>query len=299
MANPDWARLLDEWDFSSAHAAWQQEFGASGDSLEGSWILAEIEERWGDSLFFGGQKGAAAHFHAALRALVPQSVQFTSLDESTRRMEAHARVMNKIYAIDGAGLARTSHDGRPHPNTRLAPPPEPAATLPDRADADGITIRPARKRQEKAILQLFGDGGHWQDHDLGQMWRNAGEALTPAFPEAARRAYAWSLLFFDLYSKAWSANLPASRWDSDGSQEMAEVQESIDALGPLNADVDCPVWIDSLVDGAWRKALAALAGERPPLELQPLAVLLARICRAAGDEESARFLTPKPAAGSQ
>ena len=67
----DWATLLGEGDFAGARAACQQKIAGRADSPEASWELAEVEERWGDSLFFAGETGAAEHYHAARTALVP------------------------------------------------------------------------------------------------------------------------------------------------------------------------------------------------------------------------------------
>lgn len=298
MASTDWAALLDQGEFAAALDAWRLCFQGAEESRDATWVRAEIEERWGDAFFFGKEPGAAGHYHAALGALVPQGVMFTSLEENDRRMEAHGRVMNKIYATDGSGRPRPGNDGVPHPNARLEAPPPKHVVVPE---APAITqrreavlhAREARKRQELPAAALFRDAGHWQHHLLGQMWSDAGKALAPSFPDEARRAYAWSQLYFELYNAAWSANLPASRWDSDGGQEIMEVQEAVSALGLRGTETECPAWIRALLEGDWREALTALGGQYPPENFQVLAKILASICHAAGEEEGARFLTPK------
>lgn len=297
MASTDWAALLDQGEFSAALDAWRACFEGTEESLEATWVRVEIEERWGDALFFSKEPGASAHFHAALGSLVPQGAMFTSMDENDRRMEAHGRVMNKLYGIDGSGLPRPGNDGVPHPNARLAAPPPKRVAVPEDAVIVGrraavMRARESRRQSELPAAVVFRNAGHWQHHLLGQMWSEAGKALSPAFPDEARRAYAWSQHYFELYNAAWSANLPASRWDSDGGQEIMEVQEAVSALGLRVTEVECPAWIGAVLDGGWREAVAALQGERPPGQFDPLAKILATTCRAAGDEAAARFLTP-------
>lgn len=297
MASTDWAARLDQGEFSAALDAWRACFQGSEDSLEATWVRAEIEERWGDNSFFGKEPGSSPHFHAALGALVPQGVMFTSLEENDRRMDAHGRIINKLYAIDGSGRPRPGNDGVPHPNARLAAPPPQRVVVPEapaiakRREAV-LRAREARERRELPIAELFRDAGHWQHHLLGQMCSDAGTALAPSFPDEARRAYAWSQHYFELYNAAWNANLPASRWDSDGGQEIMEVQEAVSALGLRRTEVECPVWIIAVLEGKWQEAVAALERERPPGQFEPLTKLLAAMCRAAGEEEALRFLTP-------
>ncbi len=288
MGSSEWAVLLDQGDFSAALDACRASFAAAEDSLEATWVRAEIEERWGDSFFFGKEPGASPHFHAALGALVPPGMMFTSLEENDRRMEAHGRVMNKVYAIDGAGMPRPGNDGVSHPNAKLSSPPPMRVTVPEspaiaeRREAVQ-RARAARKRQEGPAAALFRDAGHWQHHTLGQMWSDAGQALAADLPDEARRAYFWSQHYFELYNTAWSANLPASRWDSDGGQEIMEVQAAVAALGVQSSEVECPEWIDELLEGRWQEALAALGGQVPPPEFRALTKVLATLCQAAGE----------------
>ncbi|MBN9662537.1 MAG: hypothetical protein J0H49_30340 [Acidobacteria bacterium] len=297
MASTDWAGLLEEGEFAAALSAWRACFANAEDSLSATWARAEIEERWGDSYFFGKETGASPHFHAALDALVPHGSVFTSIEENDRRMAAHGRVMNKLYAVDGTGMPRPGNDGDPHPNARLAAPPPRRVAVPEppvlakRREAVS-RAREARRQRELPAAALFREAGHWQHYLLGQMWREAGQALAPSFPGEACRAYVWSQHYFELYNTAWSANLPASRWDSDGSQEIMEVQAAASALGSELPGTECPAWVIALLDGSWREALTALEGQRPPDQFRPLEKILAATCRAAGEQEAARFLTP-------
>ncbi|MGC4049744.1 MAG: hypothetical protein QM757_09555 [Paludibaculum sp.] len=298
MASTDWATLLDEGAFEAALDAWQAAFAGADDSLDATWARAEIEERWGDHFFFGKLIGASGHYHAALRWLVPQGMLFTSIEENDRRMEAHGRVMDKLYAVDGSGFPRPGNDGRPHPNAKLLAPPPQRVTLPEppvmvaRREAV-LRARDVRKRRELPAAALFRDAGHWDHYQLGRMWSDAGKALAPALPDEARRAYAWSQHWFELYNTEWTANLPASRWDSDGGQEIMEAQEASAALAEEAPGSECPVWIGALLDGRWREAVSALDGQKPPADYASLATILFFICRAAGHEEAARFLAPE------
>jgi hypothetical protein len=82
MSPSSHAALLDAGDYDGAQAAWRAEFSGREDSLEASWELAEIEERWGDSICFSGESGSAGHYQAAQRALVPPGAMFSSSEEN-------------------------------------------------------------------------------------------------------------------------------------------------------------------------------------------------------------------------
>ena len=88
MAN--WAVLLAEGDFYGARALCRQQFAEGADDPDSSWDLAEVEELWGDALFFAAEAGAAAHYQAAQAALFPTGMQFTSSDEN-RELSARLR----------------------------------------------------------------------------------------------------------------------------------------------------------------------------------------------------------------
>jgi hypothetical protein len=289
MAKPDWAGLLDEGDFPGARAAWEQKFAGREDSFEASWDLAEVEERWGDSRFFGGEPGAAAHYQAACTVLLPPGTQYSSREENDRRMAAHHRVTNKLYAMDNYGKPRPGHDGRPHPNSyrtkpRAKPEPQPARPSVSERRAATVKSRQTLALHQTELATLFETGDHSLYRDLGDKWRNAGEVLAESHPEAARRAYAWSVYYFERYYKAWTAHLPASRWDSDGGQDIAEIQNLTNSLAASPSETPLPAWVESLLAGDWQSARSAMGYHPPAPEFGLLAGLLAEACRAAGRE---------------
>ena len=69
--------LLGEGDYTGARAACNEKFAGRADDPESSRGFAEVEERWGDALFFAGESGAAEHYYAAQAALVLRGLQFT------------------------------------------------------------------------------------------------------------------------------------------------------------------------------------------------------------------------------
>ena len=279
MAILSWAALLKAGDPAAARAAWQEKFSAGSDSLDATWELAEIEERWGDSLFFAGETGAAPHYQAAWKALVPPGEVFSSRPEYDRRMEAYGRITVKLQAIDPYGKARAGNTGLPHPNFHaIEPPPKPAPEPVNPTPQPAKTIR--AERQQSDFARLFQSGDHWRHYGLASKWREAGKELAPVFPEGARRAYYWSVDYFNLYNRAWSAHLPASRWDSDGGEEITEVRRMMDALPADPTDTPLPVWVEALLAGDWQRASAAL-GEASPPGFKGAAELLSEARRAA------------------
>jgi len=172
----DWATLLGEGDFAGARAACQQKIAGRADSPEASWELAEVEERWGDSLFFAGETGAAEHYHAARTALVPPGSQFSSFEENERRMGAYHRVMNKLCAIDPYGRPRPGHDGRPHPNSncgrqlaKAGPQPLELSIAEQRAAV--ANARETTQKQQAEYAELFQDSGHWCHYRLAGVYK--------------------------------------------------------------------------------------------------------------------------------
>jgi hypothetical protein len=245
MVKPDWSALLEEGDFPGARAAWEEEFAGREDSFDASWELAEVEERWGDSLFFGGEPGADAHFQASRVALVPPGTQFSSRGENDRRMAAHHRVTNKLYAIDSYGKPRPGHDGQPHPNScrtrqRAQPEPQPSRPTLSERRAAAVKARQTTALQQTESGRLFQRGDHWLYRDLGNQWCDAGRALAGSHPLGARRAFAWSMHYFEQYNKAWTAHLPASRWDSDGGEEMMKVRNLTNSLAESQPETPLP-----------------------------------------------------------
>jgi len=122
--------------------------------------------------------------------------------------------------------------------------------------------------------QLFQNSGHWQFHSLGSHWREAGKALAALHPDAARRAYVWSTTYFTLYNKAWTAHLPASRFDSDGGEELMEVQALAQSLSQSASGADLPEWMEALLQGDWETSAAKLGSQPPAPDFQPLAAIL-------------------------
>ncbi len=286
---PNWAALLAEGDFSGALAFCLHEFTSQPGSLEASWAIAEIKERWGDSLLVAGEPDAAGHYRAARMALIPPGAQFTSAEENARRMEAHSRVVDKLYAIDPSGKLRPGHGIRPHPNST------PAAQTDKVASPHGeLAIEKPRMELEDTAgaapaqyAQLFQGSDHWSQYDLGVRWREAGTALAQLHPGAARSAYGWSLLFFNRYREAWRDHLPASRWDSDGASEIAEIRNLMEALAADSSEQPLPAWVEALFSGDWQRALGAISDAPPEPQWAVLTDLLAGACQAAGQPDDA------------
>jgi len=327
MASSNHAARLDEGDYCGALAAWRLTFSGREDSLEASWELAGIEERWGDSLFFGGETDSAVHYQAAQRALFPLGMLFSWGEESDRRMEAYTRLTDKRYAIGPDGKSRPGHAAQPHPSFTpiapkpIAPPPE-AVPEPEEPEADlpapetgtmppaepepeepeepeaepwkAVLSAPKTRTRQPAELRLLDDpGDHWRCHHLGQLWLDAAGGLALHYPAEARLACQWSLHYFDLYSQAWIAHAPASRWDSDGGQEALEVQNLRDSLAAATPESPPPEWVTLLLAGSWQDALALFGGDPPAPEFEPLAVLLADACQAADRQEADQSLRAK------
>ena len=144
-------------------------------------------------------------------------------------------------------------------------------------------------KQETEFANLFVGADHWTDLGLGDRWREAGEALGP-YPEGARRAYAWSVYFYERYHRSWSDHLPASRWDSDGGGEMMEVHELAQALVANPSEAPLPDWVEALLAGDWQRSLSSFGETAPPAEFKPMLKLLAEACRRARREDAAQRL---------
>src|SRR5215472_8313273 len=110
-----------------------------------------------------------------------------------------------------------------------------------------------RARQATPFGQLFLDRDHWRDHHLGELWRDTAKAIATQYPEQASRACDWSTYFFERYNKEWAANLPSSRFDSDGGAEIEEVHKIQSSL-KLKANENAPDWLVSFMDGDWAAA---------------------------------------------
>jgi hypothetical protein len=284
----DWRELAEQGDFRGALAASLQKHAGRADAPEASWELAEVEERWGDSLFFAGEAGAAEHYRAARTALIPPGAKYSSIEESERRMSAYDRVADKLYAIDPYGMPRPGHACRPHPNSKFIPrPQEPSPPERRVEETEACKTTPD---QESEYGRLFRESGHWRHYGLAVKWREAGKALAASYPDSARRALTWSLTFFEWYHAAWNAHLPSSRWDSDGVAEMMEVRNLMESLRPPSSQPPPPAWVQSLLAGDWRRALAETGGRPPAPEWRDLAALLAGACEAGGAGDAGRHL---------
>jgi hypothetical protein len=280
----DWPGLLDAGDPAAARAVWQEKFSIDSDSLEATWELAEIEERWGDALFFSGEDGAAMHYQAAWRALMPLGTVFSSWEEGQRRMEAYGRVSVKLQAIDPYGKARAGNSAQAHPNFHAVELPANPAPEPVKLEPGPQQSSPAVERQQSDLARVLHSDDHWRHYDLGSRWRETGKELAAIFPESARCAYRWSVDYFELYNRAWNAHMPASRWDSDGGEEIMEVQRMMKALDDSPPGPPPPAWIEALVAGDWRRAWAALGGTVLPPEFNAAAELLSEASRIAGEK---------------
>ena len=93
--------------------------------------------------------------------------------------------------------------------------------------------------------------------------------------------------YFNLYNRAWTTHLPASRWDSDGGEEIMEVQRMMASLAGSAPGGPLPSWIEALVAGDWQRALAALGDAAPPPEFKAAAALLSEASHAAGEKGDA------------
>jgi hypothetical protein len=278
------AALLDAGDFPGALAAWRAEFSGREDSLEASWELAEIEERWGDSLFFSADFGSASHYQAAQRALIPPGAMFSSSEENQRRMEAYGRLTNKLYAIGGDGKPRLPHDdAQPHPRFKTNPPREetapPQKSKVERREAVA-EARKTRTKDQSELGRLYGTD-QWAHHRLGELWLKAATALARNHQQLAQIACEWSYHHFEHYNRLWTAHLPASRFDSDGHEEMMEVGSLQNSLATGAEESPAPEWVPPLLDGDWQTARAALGPDAPAPVFEPLAALLADACKTA------------------
>jgi hypothetical protein len=278
---------FDPHAYAIAVEAWRARYAGREDALEATWARAEIEERRAEAIFLAGEAGAATHYHAALRALVPQGARFDSAEENDRRMQAYRRITERLYQIGPDGRSRSAPLQPPAPAAfappALPPPPPPA---PAAFAAPAFPPPPPRSH----IDQLHRDADHWHRYRLASLWFDAARMLAPRFPRQAARACEWSVRYYERYREDWSAHLPASRWDSDGGAEMAEVRSFAAGLGAGDPDASPPLWVERLTDGDWVAALDALGAGAPDPNLRPLALLLADACVCGGLPDAAARL---------
>lgn len=180
----------------------------------------------------------------------------------------------------------------------LPDPPRPRPVLPPPVDTSfGISLepkprapapdpRPRRARRDPWAELATGD--HWRCYGLASALQEAGDLLAEIDNELAAEAYDKSFAFFEDYSRAWSANLPASRWDSDGGQEMMAVSARRGALRRVSKTV--PPWVRWVFEGNWQRALAALPDEHPGEVWKPVLAVLAYAPPEPGHAEAERRL---------
>lgn len=181
----------------------------------------------------------------------------------------------------------------------LPAPPPPRPVLPPPVDTSfGISLDrqprapepdpPPRSPARRDGWAELANDDHWRCHSLGSALREAGDLLSEINDELAAEAYDRSLTFFEAYSRAWTANLPASRWDSDGGQEMAQVSARRGALRRVSKTV--PPWVRWVFAGNWQRALAALPDEHPGEVWKPVLTVLAYAPPVPGHAEAERRL---------
>lgn len=137
------------WD--AAHTA--------GDPLASDLVLAEIEERSGDQLWFADRPGSAAHYRLAQDILLPRAVQFDAGEEAEQRQQAWTRISNKLhYGTGSNGCRRANAVGTAHPNGCPPLPPEATALpvssipLPEPTSATVVpTVRIPKPTLEAAV----------------------------------------------------------------------------------------------------------------------------------------------------
>jgi len=131
---------------TSARRVWDAAH-AAGDPLASDLLLAEIEERSGDQLWFADRPGSAAHYRLAQDILLPRAVQFDAEQHAELRQQAWTRISNKLlYGTASNGCRRANAVGAAHPHG--CPPLAPDATalpLPATAESEptSVTILPA------------------------------------------------------------------------------------------------------------------------------------------------------------
>ena len=264
--------------------------------MDQTWETAEHEELLGDSLFFGGETGAALHYQLAQRALMPPGVMFDSGEESDGRMEAYQRIVTKLYGIGGDGKPRSAHDGQPHPRFVLPPappvpevvappppPPEVEPTSPPLPEPEPETV--SRIWIPTELSRVLTTNDWWANHGLGDKWFEAAKLLAEKYPSESAVACEWSLHYFGKYAESWAAHLPASRWDSDGGLEMEEVSRFKKSLLSGASFTQPATWISSLIAGDWQQALSEFGStfdSASASDFPPMAEILEQACKSGG-----------------
>ena len=124
------ARLMASGDVAAARAAWDAAsvtLGAS-ETADAGQLLAEIEERTGDQLWFADLPGSGPHYRAAQHLLMPRAAVVRDEREAMSRQLSWTRIAAKLlYGTGPDGCRRRDATGEPHPH---GCPPPPAASEP-------------------------------------------------------------------------------------------------------------------------------------------------------------------------
>ena len=284
-----WDASLDVGDHDAAIAAWQAFHGGREHEPEPRRALGDIEERSGDARVVHDGLSAKGHYlraascmREAIEALarVPSGSPEGERESRARAMQqcqdAYTRAFRKYQSISNQGRVDDLVSLQPHPASSAlrahiahlraerqtangAQRRRLAALLDAPPDDPSVAAELAEAMRGSAYARACGMGADpMATCALGDRWLAAAQALAEDWPASARRALAWSGWFFRTYNADWTAHLPASRWDSDGSEGF----EAADALREqLVGRGDCgepPLWAHEL-----------LAGRLPRRTLQP------------------------------
>ena len=108
---------------------------------------------------------------------------------------------------------------------------------------------------------------HWAQLGAAEAWAAAAKLLETAHPRAARVAWRHASRGYDAYCEAYSAHLPASRWDYDYGREAADARARATDRTPIDReDAELPDWISDAIAGRFDDARAS-APHEPPDEL--------------------------------
>jgi hypothetical protein len=130
-------------DVADARRYWEDAHADAAPAAT-DWLLAEIEERSGDRLWFADLAGSSVHYRAAQELLMPRPFLISDPNEATRRQLAWSRIAHKVlYGTGPDGRRRASAIGEAHPNG-CPPAPLPSLTelpaqQPAAVTADGET----------------------------------------------------------------------------------------------------------------------------------------------------------------
>lgn len=175
------------------------------------------------------------------------------------------------------------------PDPPLPPEPRPAAQKqPVEPPAQQASpVQPLSPRtlpsfgvSQTPLARLLPRDDHWRDYWMGRSWCEAAQ-LFPRDVVFFARACAWSMWHYERYHEAWRANLPSSRWDSDGGAEMTELLALQKQTFPEGEAA--PAWAHALAAGD----IDALWPQLPASPPAPLRTVLTTVTEAAGLAEMA------------